>query len=160
MRSRTVPTFAAAAVALSLALPGTALARIVPHLINQEGLVLDRQQFPVDEDDVPLTFRIYLQEAGGQAPWEENHVTNIVSGYYNVLLGSVVPMTPAVLDHDELWLEVQYKNENPMRPRHRLVSLPFAVHAHVSENAVGDLTPRTVTASGAHLAMKMTASTR
>ena len=61
MRPRILPHVAIVLAMVALALPALAQQANAPHLINQEGLLLDQFGFPVDtgEQTQLMTFRLY-----------------------------------------------------------------------------------------------------
>jgi hypothetical protein len=82
-----------------------------------------------------LRFRLYTALTGGTLRWEENQGSvTIENGLVNLGLGSVTPLTPAVLAGGPLWIEVELDGF-AMSPRLPLRSVPFAVNADSAATA-------------------------
>jgi hypothetical protein len=76
-----------------------------------------------------LRFRLYTAPTGGTLRWEENQGSvTIENGLVNLGLGSITPLTTAVLAGGPLWIEVELDGF-AMSPRMPLRSVPFAVNA-------------------------------
>jgi len=89
-----------------------------------------------------MTFAIYTVETGGTDAWTEtqNNVP-IADGLFNVLLGSVNPIQPSVFDGENRWLGVTIVGDPEIAPRHRLVSVGYAMTANNLEGVVTVDTP-------------------
>lgn len=99
-----------------------------PPLVGYQGRVLDALGAPVN-GNVALGFALFAASAGGPALWSETHPSvGVVDGVYNVDLGSVVPLDPALLAGPERWLEVTVNGET-LAPRQRFTSAPYALRA-------------------------------
>jgi hypothetical protein len=111
----------------------------VPHqgrLIAPSGAVIEG---PVD-----LSFALYATPTGGSATWTESRpAVPLQDGYYAVTLGDVTPLPASVWAADR-FLEVSVGGQ-PTAPRTAIAAVPYSV---VAENAVGDLTPRTISVGG------------
>jgi hypothetical protein len=95
--------------------------------MHQEGVLLDADGVPIP-GPVSLTFRIYAAANGGAPVWTESfNGVVLTEGYYSALLGSTVPLTPAVLAQGT-YLSIAVNNAE-LAPRTRLVSVPFALVA-------------------------------
>ncbi len=116
----------AALVALLVAIGGAAQAQ-VPGLVNQEGLLVDEDGLPI-EGDVDLGFALYAQAQGGAPIWSETHRgVALQGGYYSVLLGATVPLTPAVVSGAQ-YLQLEVDGDR-LEPRTRLAAVPYALVA-------------------------------
>ena len=121
-------------LSLALVLLGgsQALAQTPPGLMHQEGLLLDNGGNAI-AGPVNVRFQLFAADQGGAAVWTETYNgTALVEGYYSVLLGSVTPLTPAVLSQGT-YLQITV-NGTDLLPRTRLVSVPFAL---VAQSVVG-----------------------
>jgi hypothetical protein len=116
------------ALAISAALSAVPVAaQTVPAAMHQEGVLLDADGVPIP-GPVSLTFRIYAAANGGAPVWTESfNGVVLTEGYYSTLLGSTVPLTPAVLAQGT-YLSIAVNNVE-LAPRTRLVSVPFALVA-------------------------------
>src|SRR5262245_37578510 len=94
-------------VLLCLALPALA----APPLVSYQGRLLDQTGVPVN-GSVSLGFALFAASSGGSALWTETQPSvSVLDGVYSVNLGSVTPLTPALLDGAERWLEVTVNGE-------------------------------------------------
>lgn len=118
-----ISIFLGAAMWLSLA---TAQAE-APGLINHQGFLTDTDGVPIG-GDMQMGFVIYDQQIDGIELWSEGPVpVTVAGGIFQVNLGQITPLTPAVLAGPR-WLEVIVEGE-AMEPRERIVSAPFAIKA-------------------------------
>ena len=109
--------------------PASNGAASVPGLMNFQGRLADFQGRPINSA-VEVTFRIYDAATGDSPLWEE--VQNVVAenGLFTVLLGSSVPLTPALFANgSERWLAMQATGDREMSPRLRVASVPYALVA-------------------------------
>jgi len=142
-RRRSCPPALPALPALLLLLAPPALAGFPPR-IHHEGLLLDGDGLPMDEDEVSIRFTLYDAPADGAVLWAEDHDVSPVGGYYRVTFG-VSRSLEAAFDADAAWLGISIDGAAELDPRHPLAAVPYAF---VAGNAVGDLTPRSVTVGG------------
>lgn len=97
----------------------------IPHLINYQGRITDKNGIPLD-GAYNLTFRIYDAETAGTLLWEETHSGAVIQkGIFSVLLGSVVSLDNLVFDK-QYWLEIKVNNE-VMSPRQIIGSAAYAI---------------------------------
>ncbi len=82
--------------------------------LSYQGLLSDSSGNPVN-GQVEMTFRIYNGPTGSTALWTEAHTGGngvpVDNGRFHVLLGSLTPIPSSVWENDNLYLEVQVKNE-------------------------------------------------
>jgi hypothetical protein len=87
-------------IVLMLFLMLLAAASEVPEAINYQGYLTDAEGNPLN-GDVGMTFRIWNAPTGGTQLWSAPHgAVKVSEGVFNVLLGSSVPITVAILDGD------------------------------------------------------------
>lgn len=138
---------AAVTVLVLLAVGGGAAsvsAQPVPQQINHEGLLRGDDGLPV-EDEVVLRFAIYDQQDGGDPLWWEEYQVRPLDGYYSLRLGQQQALGPALDGPGERFLGVSVNGAVDLQPRHRLLAVPYAL---VADNAVGDITPTSITVNG------------
>lgn len=105
----------------------------VPLSLNYQGKLNDSAGNPVN-GIISIEFNIYDVAAGGTPLWTETFsMVSVNQGIFNVLLGSTVPIDPAVLSGSSRYLEIRVANDPPMTPRQRILSAAFAIQ---SENAI------------------------
>src|SRR5262245_61904547 len=101
-----------------LAVP--ALARAVPSLMNYQGLLTKLKQ-PMT-GTLPMEFAIYSDSTGGQPLWTESYGgIAVAAGAFNVLLGSVTPLPPAVFSGPVRWIQTSV-NGSVILPRRPIVT--------------------------------------
>lgn len=123
-------------------------AAALPDHFVQEGLVLDGEGRPI-EGEHTVRVRLYPIERGGAPVFEEVHRAVVFfEGYYAVAIGSENRLTAAVFDQPGVWLGVSIDGGAELEPRTALGKVPAAFVADLARNAVGDLTPRSVTVGG------------
>ncbi|MCI0732060.1 MAG: hypothetical protein L0332_35790 [Chloroflexi bacterium] len=81
-----------------------------------------------------MTFRLYDEASGGNPLWTEqwsgSNAVEVSDGLFNVLLGSLTPIPPAVFnDNSTLWLGLKVGTDSEMMPRVQLGSVPYTFHA-------------------------------
>jgi hypothetical protein len=109
-----------------------------PKLINFQGKLANIDGTPVN-GSVPIIFTIHTTPTGDNPVWSETHdPVNVTKGLFSVLLGGTLPITPAILDNAECWLEMKVGVEI-MSPRQRLVSVAFAQVAAKAETTAETL---------------------
>ena len=100
----------------------------VPRIMNYQGKLTDRSGVGVT-GVVPMTFRLYTEPAGGSPIWEETRSeVEVTQGLFSVTLGLVNPFPSSVNFSEPYYLEVVVDGE-PMTPRERLASAPYAIRA-------------------------------
>ena len=111
----------------------------VPLFVNHEGLILAEDGLPL-EGRVILTFSIYDREADGLPLWSEEVQVQLIDGYYLVHFGTTQSLA-GIFSEDSRYLGISVNHDQELAPRRRLVSVPYAI---VAQNAVGDITPSSV----------------
>jgi|GEM_PF-2922864 len=115
----------------------------LPHTLNYGGYLTDETGQPLT-DDVLMQFSIYTSLEGGIALWSEELSVAVEGGTFAVLLGTVSAFSPELFNYDALYMEVNIAGET-LLPRSRISAMPFAF---VAENAVGDITPSSISIDG------------
>jgi hypothetical protein len=121
----------------------TAKAQDVPPYLVHQGRLLDALNAPV-EGAQTLTFDLYAEETGGASLWTETQTVSVNAGFYSVTLGQITPLAVAAFTGDTLYLGVTIGGEQ-LSPRLSMRSVPYALKSSTAQNAVGDLTPSSVT---------------
>jgi hypothetical protein len=103
----------------------------VPHLINYQGRLTDKEGKPVSDGAYSITFRIYDAQNAGNLLWEETHSSVLIQkGIFSVLLGSVTNLN---LTFDKpYFLEIKTGDE-VMIPRQQITSAGYAIRAEEAE---------------------------
>lgn len=96
-------------------------------LISYQGTLTDENGDPINAT-VTMKFALYDASSGGTMKWgTETQTVQVTDGLFNVLLGSVLTINPAIITGD-LWLDIKVNNEQ-LTPRERITSVPYAVEA-------------------------------
>jgi len=105
----------------------------VPMLISYQGR-LDRAGKPLTAS-AQMTFSFCTSAEGGEALYSELQTVQVANGIFNVLIGSVEPLTKDVFDQPVLYLGVKVADDAEMAPRKRVASAPFAIKAESAGTA-------------------------
>ena len=106
----------------------------VPQLINYQGKLTDPSGTVVPNGNYSILFEIFDVPTGGTALWSETQGSVAVSGgLFNVLLGTVVPIT-SIPDGGNCYLQVTVGGD-VISPRIRMVSAPYTYDAQKADDA-------------------------
>jgi len=120
------------AIALTVMMAALAAAD-VPEMINYQGRLENSSGDPIDTT-VLMAFSICADSLGSACTWTEVHPSVVVTnGMFNVILGSVEPITTGDFNGPVRWLGVHVGDES--LPYTRLVSASYAFHAAVADTA-------------------------
>jgi len=87
----------------------------VPHLINYQGRLTDKDAKPITGSR-QITFNIYEAEGATAAIWTEVHPNiQVEKGTFSVLLGSVNGNLPSF--EKPYWLGIKVGEDEEMKPR-------------------------------------------
>src|SRR5580700_4448955 len=125
-------------------LPSVAFAT-VPQGLTEQGRLFDATGNPLNAT-VSLTFAVYSVASGGTAVWTETQGSvTLDQGYFSAELGSVSPIPQSIWTGATLYVGVAVNSDPEMTPRQPAYSVPYAL---VSNDAVGDIHPTTVSVNG------------
>jgi len=117
----------------------------VPMQLTEQGRLLDTNGVPVS-GGVMFTFSLYAAATGGTALWTEQQTLTLQNGYLSAQLGTVTPIPPGTFSGAVLYLGLAVNTDPEMTPRQTVSSVPYAI---VAGNAVGDITPSSVSVADA-----------
>lgn len=123
---------------------GVARAQTVPLRLTEQGRLFDAQGKPV-AGQTKFVFSIYDAANGGSALWTESHELKLEDGYYSVQLGSKDAFPADLWNGSVRFVGVKVNADEEMSPREELASVPYAITA---QNAVGNITPRSISIAG------------
>lgn len=108
----------------------------IPRMINYQGVLTDASGTALS-GTFQLTFSVYADSSqGATALWSEQHAdVSVDGGIFNVILGSIVSIPDGLFATDEYWLGVSVESDPELRPRQRMVSVPYAMRAAVADSA-------------------------
>ncbi|HEY3296828.1 MAG TPA: hypothetical protein VGL38_15460 [bacterium] len=113
---------------ISLVVAGAAFAA-VPQKISYQGVLTNASGVVVPDGNYDLTLSLYDTLSGGTALWTEAQLTAVSHGIFNVVLGSVVPITKAF--DKPLFLGVAVAGGAELSPRTLLTASPYSLNAPV-----------------------------
>jgi hypothetical protein len=118
----------------------------VPPYLTEQGRLFDASGTPITAA-VTMEFALYTQGTGGTALWSEKQTITPDAGYFSAELGSVTALTSGIFataaaNGQNLYLGVTVGADAEIAPRQPLQSVPYAL---VADNAVGNITPTSVT---------------
>ena len=118
---------------------GSAGAPSVPSVMSYQGLLTDPDTGQAVADGTyNMSFIIFDAAAGGTALWEEPAVGSIAvavsGGLFTYLLGSDVPLTGAVFESGETYLQV-FVNGETLSPRQPVTTVAYALVAQQAATA-------------------------
>jgi hypothetical protein len=123
----------------------------VPSFLTQQGRLFDSNNQPVT-GMTTFVFSIYPAATGGTAVWTETQMITLDSGYFSAQLGEVTTLSPTIfvnaasmMPPQTLYLGIKVNTDAELSPRQPLLSVPYAM---VASNAIGDITPHTVSVNG------------
>jgi len=114
-------------VSLALGLLAVLVSGCLRPLLSYQGRLTDPSGNPVPEGTYDIAFRLY--SPGVPNPileWEEAQTVTVTNGLFNVVLGSVQPITPSIFA-DQLTLGVEVNGDGEMQPRMTLTGAPYAM---------------------------------
>ena len=106
-----------------------------PARVPVHGFVADSAGTALD-GDTEITFRLYDQAAGGTMVYETIRMVSVSSGYFDVMLGEMVPLTLSIFtDNTNLYLGMAVGTDAEMTPRLEVGSTPYSWLAAYALNA-------------------------
>lgn len=119
----------------------------VPKLITQQGRLVDSAGDPVT-GDLNFVFNIYTAVDAPTPVYTEVQTITLDNGYFSARVGETTIIPDALFNGDNLWIGVTVGSDSEMSPRQQIASVPYAFRAATADNAVGAITPTSVTVNG------------
>ena len=117
------PWLLCALASVALAAPAFAQA---PRTLSYQGILTDNFGIVIADGNYSLTLRLYDASSGGTLLYTEvQNPVAVVRGGFNVMIGSVTPLTLAF--DKPLWLSLQVGADPELAPRVPLGSSPYAL---------------------------------
>jgi hypothetical protein len=105
-----------------------------PRIINYQGFLADSLDQPIT-GTVSMSFGIYDAPTMGSELWSETQNVDVNVGVFDVLLGSVTPITEDVFTGGtDRWIELNVEGE-PLAPRTMITSVGYAHVASYADTA-------------------------
>ena len=117
---------------------------LVPDRLTEQGRLLDTNGAPM-AGPVAITFTVYDAATSGTSLWTETQSVTLDGGYFSARLGEATQLPASAFTGPERFLGIAVQSDPEMTPRQTIDSVPYAF---TSNNAVGDITPMTVTVGG------------
>lgn len=135
------PVSMAVLAALAVISSAAPAAATTPGIVHYQAVLQDTSGEPLT-GRFGLDFALHDTASGGVALWSESHPgVAVTNGLAAVELGSLTPLTPALLDGAGRWLEVAVDGV-ALAPRIPLGSDAYALRAALAEDVpLGSLTP-------------------
>lgn len=108
----------------------------VPKLLNYQGMLLDASGKAVDGVR-SIEFSLFQTESGGEAVWTERYTVQVKDGLFDVILGSITPLSDVRIDSEKVYMEITVESDPPMKPRKQIVSVAFAFQADDADHLQG-----------------------
>ena len=122
---------------LSFFIAGAQVLAQTPLLLNHQGRIFDQSGQPLSGTQ-QLTFKLYDSATAQTELWREDLSVSFQNGYYSVQLGINTPLKLSIFKSKELWLGITIgQGGQELKPRIRLVSVPYAILAKTAENVSG-----------------------
>ncbi|MBI4700293.1 MAG: hypothetical protein HY744_03840 [Deltaproteobacteria bacterium] len=141
-KHRTLRVLAAVVAALPAALVSAVSEAAVPGVIHQQGRLYDAGTGDPVTGDLSIVFAIYDSKLSPSPLWMEAHSVGFEDGYFEVELASQLQFPGELFDGSVRYLGVTVGKDPEMTPRAAIGSVPYAL---VADNAIGDITPNSVT---------------
>ncbi len=127
-------------IAACIAFSWGAAEATVPQVISYQGRLTNGVGAPLDTT-VTVVFTIYSDSLGATNLWSETHPgVAIKEGLFQVLLGSVTPLSGSVFDGSKRWLGVQLQGGPAATVLSPIVSTAYAYRSIKSDTAAYALT--------------------
>ena len=114
-----------------VALGVTSSVSAVPFLLNYQGLMDTSDSLAI------ITFRIHDSSTTVEALWSEAREVRAVDGRFDLLLGSLTPLEPALFNGSERYLSLTVGGDE-MSPRQQIVSVAYALRAAQAADVSGE----------------------
>lgn len=98
-------------------------------LLHYQGRLTGTDGEPVPDADHTVVFRLYAQEEGGTAVWQETQNLSTSDGVFSARLGSVNGIEGLEFDR-QYWLGISVDGGEELTPRTRLAEVPYAMNAY------------------------------
>ncbi len=121
----------------------------VPRVIAQVGRFTDSKGNPPGAATLTVTFALYDAQGGGTPRWSETKPVALDSGFYVTRLGDTTAFPQGLWSGATLFLGIKVTGDDEeLKPRQVIDSVPFALRAAEAVDAVGDIHPKSITSAG------------
>ncbi len=146
--SRVQTLLSVCVVLLSLTSAAHEVCARVPRTLSLQGTIIDRPTgLPINRVE-QVRFVLYdVSTPQESILWQEAQTVIFSEGLYQASVGAnpANPLADDLFQSGQIELGMTIGNDDELQPRFRVQSTPFTFEAITSENATGDITPRSVT---------------
>jgi hypothetical protein len=107
----------------------------LPRTISYQGVLTDAEGAAVADANYDLTFKLYDTATGGTALWTEGQSAATIKGIFNVILGSVSPLSLPF--NKQYWLGVTVGTGSELAPRIQLASSAYSFRSANADSLNG-----------------------
>ena len=112
----------------------------IPQVLNYQGKLVDSEGVGLNET-LPITFKLYTSETGGESLWTETQTVLINKGLFSTILGNETTFPDSLDFSTQYWLEITVNGE-VMSEREMLTPSPYALYsnrvAHALQSVYSD----------------------
>jgi hypothetical protein len=116
----------------------------VPNYLTEQGRLFDSAGAPISAT-IAFVFTVYSDKDGMTSLWTESKALTLDDGYFSTTLGDTTPMQADLFSGAQRFLGIKVSTDPEMKPLQPLSSVPYAL---LATNAVGDLTPNSLSIGG------------
>ncbi len=132
-----------ASLCLSPLAMATLIPDVVPNIMSNSGRILDKNTNQPITGVNSLVLRLYSET--DELLWEELQLVDFRDGYYTVEVGAVEYLPTELFEKNNVTLGISLNDDVEFSPRLKFHSIPYAFY---SKNAIGNITPNSVTING------------
>lgn len=99
----------------------------IPQTLSYQGVLKDAGGNLVSNGTYQLTFNLYTTFSGGSSVWSETQMVPVVDGVFNVVLGSMTPLTVAF--DVPYWLGITIGSGPELSPRIQLTAAAYSLNS-------------------------------
>ena len=150
-------TFISAGLILTILSLFSVAALAFPSTMSYQGILKDKNNSALT-GTYAMVFSIY--NAVGPAVWHETQSVTASGGLFNVTLGSVTALTPAVFDGNAKFIGIAVGTDSEMTPRTALMPVLYAFRASVADSlSTGAVTSAATATTAGYSILTGTATT-
>ena len=120
-----------------LLVAGSVCAAATPTVMGYQGRLTDNVGDPVVDGTHSIVFTIYDDLLAGSSKWTETINVTTTDGFFDVLLGTINPLTDTVFSEYFRYLGISVDGDPELTNRTTLVSVPFAYRVSTVDGASG-----------------------
>lgn len=103
----------------------------VPTTLNFQGKLTNLSGVP-SIGSFLVVFSVWDAASGGNQLWTETQSVTVSNGIYNVTLGTGTALAAEVFTSSATWLQIKVGSDQPMTPRIKFNSVPYALKTQLA----------------------------